>query len=235
MENMEILTVIAIIVAPFVGIWAYGKIEDQKKAYERKLDIFKTLMATRGAGLSPEHVNALNRIDVEFNGKATEEKAVRDAWKVYLDHLGSGPQAPAIPSGDADEETRQKYDADYTAYMQDQKGWLDKTNDELANVLTEMGTMLDYDFDKVHIKKAVYQPIAYSTREELQGRLLLALHDVFTGRSALGMHVMNWPESTEEQIALTQALMDSLKDGAHNVRIIADPEPEPEEETPENA
>ncbi len=43
---MEILTIIAILVAPFGALWAYGKIEDRKQHQSRKLHIFKTLMAT---------------------------------------------------------------------------------------------------------------------------------------------------------------------------------------------
>ena len=74
--GMEILTIIAILIGPFLGIYVYGKIEDRKHAYNRKLDVYKTLMATRGTQLSPDYVNALNRIDVEFT--ADDEKAVRD-------------------------------------------------------------------------------------------------------------------------------------------------------------
>jgi hypothetical protein len=44
----------------------YGKtkIEDNKAKKQRKLHIFKTLMATRAARLSAEHVQALNMIDL---------------------------------------------------------------------------------------------------------------------------------------------------------------------------
>lgn len=49
-------------------------------------------MATRGARLSPEHVRALNMIDLTFYGKGITgrtkmEQDVLNAWKEYLDHL----------------------------------------------------------------------------------------------------------------------------------------------------
>ena len=45
---MEWLTIFAIVLGPFLGIWAHGKLEDRKTTFRRKLDIFKILMATRG-------------------------------------------------------------------------------------------------------------------------------------------------------------------------------------------
>ncbi len=66
---MEWLTIIAIAIGPFLGICVHGKLEDRKRTYERKLDIFKTLMATRATPLARVHVEALNRIDIEFTGR----------------------------------------------------------------------------------------------------------------------------------------------------------------------
>ena len=61
-----LLTIVAIVFGPFLGIWVHGKLEDQKTTSQRKLDIFKTLMATRATPLARVHVESLNRIDIEF-------------------------------------------------------------------------------------------------------------------------------------------------------------------------
>ena len=63
-----------------LAIWANGKLKDtiSKSTYQRKLDIFKTLMATRATPLARTHVESLNRIDIEFTG--IKEKKVREAW-----------------------------------------------------------------------------------------------------------------------------------------------------------
>ena len=92
---MEILVLIAIVGGPFLGIWAQGKLDEKRQAKERKLDIFKTLMATRATPLSPEHVRALNRIDLEFNGG--KEKEVQSAWNALVTHFGEGPKLPVPP------------------------------------------------------------------------------------------------------------------------------------------
>ena len=81
---MEWLTIAAIVLGPFLGIWVHGKLGDRKTTYDRKLDIFKTLMATRATPLARIHVESLNRIDIEF--KEPNEKQIRDDWAELLDH-----------------------------------------------------------------------------------------------------------------------------------------------------
>ena len=73
---MEWLTIFAIAVGPFLGIWANGKLEDRKNTNQGKLDIFKTLMATRATPLARDHVESLNRIDIEFTGR--KDKKIRE-------------------------------------------------------------------------------------------------------------------------------------------------------------
>ena len=83
----SILTIVAILVAPFLAVQASEKLSENKEIKKRKLDIFRDLMATRATGLSPKHVEALNKIDVEFYGKDKKSKDVIVAWKEYHDHL----------------------------------------------------------------------------------------------------------------------------------------------------
>lgn len=59
----------------------------------RKVVLFEQLMATRVTRLSPEHVRALNRINIYFYGEGENkrtktESKVLEGWKIYLDHLG---------------------------------------------------------------------------------------------------------------------------------------------------
>ena len=78
----EILSLIAIIIAPIaavlIGQWLQNRAEKRKD----KLDIFKSLMISR-TGWSPESVRALNIIDIVY---ADDEK-VRQRWKEYYDKL----------------------------------------------------------------------------------------------------------------------------------------------------
>ena len=97
-----------------IAIQVQRKVDERREKRNRKLAIFKALMATRAAPLSPDHVNALNMIDVEFH----DDKPILDAWREYHDHLGE----------QWDEKT---FDT-----------WASKNHDYLVKLLKVMGTMI---------------------------------------------------------------------------------------------
>jgi hypothetical protein len=132
------LTILAIISAPLVALRVNVWLNTKAERKNRKLEIFRSIMATRSTGLSPEHVSALNKIDVEFY----DVLEVQNAWKEYLDHLGT---ASTIPSDSKDAWDR----------------WGDKKADLLTELILKMATHLDYKFDKVHLKKGHYYPKGY--------------------------------------------------------------------------
>ena len=94
METSAILMVIATALSPLIAVQVTRYLDDRNEQRGRKLAIFKTLMATRAYTLAPAHVEALNRIDLEFSAKRTSEKAVLDVWQQYLDHLGNRALQP---------------------------------------------------------------------------------------------------------------------------------------------
>jgi uncharacterized protein DUF6680 len=89
--------------------------------------------------VSADHVQALNMIDIEFyGGRTTEDRAVVDAWKIYLDHLNH------------------KYDD------RQLDAWVEKGTDLFTELLFAMSKALGLKFDKVHLKRGVYFPIAHA-------------------------------------------------------------------------
>ena len=66
MTTPEVLTVLALIAGPISAVQIQTFLERRHQKHERRIITFKTLMAARGTGLSPDHVQALNMIDVEF-------------------------------------------------------------------------------------------------------------------------------------------------------------------------
>lgn len=60
------LMIIAILIAPFLAVFAQRRIDIWREHRQRKLWVFKTLMATRGRALAPEHVQALNMIELDL-------------------------------------------------------------------------------------------------------------------------------------------------------------------------
>jgi hypothetical protein len=165
---MEVLTIIAIIVGPILAIQAQKYLERKREEEERRLRIFKTLMVTRGTGLSPLHVEALNSIDIEFNSESDDDKNVRNAWKAYLDELTHFPK-------EGQEE--------------DKKRWGEKIESFLGDLLSVMSKAVGYDFDKTYIKRAAYTPIKYSDIEVEQDFIRRSMVKLFLGETSVPIQI----------------------------------------------
>ena len=186
------LMIIAVLVAPFLAVYVQKKIETWKSQRDTKLWIFKTLMATRGATLSSQKVQALNMIDLEFSDKEKKEKEVKRIWKEYLDHLASLPKDP--------EQQKAALPA-----------WSEKNNDYLAELLQAMGSCFGYEFDKVHIKRGIYSPEGHTRDEIEQKALRFYALEILSGRKPLSTMASIMP-ANEEAAAFGQKLQQSLSD-----------------------
>lgn len=142
-----IITIFAMIYAPIVALKVQMKIENAKEKNNRKLDIFKTLMATRGDRLSLEHVRALHMIDVEFYG----HNEVIDCLRLYQKHLNM----ESFPRPDTEKSARE---------------WIDKSFNMLIDLLAKMSCEVGYVFDTATLK-SIYLPSAHEEQES-QYRIL---------------------------------------------------------------
>lgn len=141
LEWSEWLMIWAILLAPLVAVQVSVFLDRRRAANQRKLDIFRALMTTRGSRMAPEHIRALNTIDVEFAGDDADSKKVFRAWKAYLDHLNTPAESM---SGDT---------------------WLTRSDDLFVNLLHAMSLALGYDYDKTHIRRSAYYPKGYGDQE----------------------------------------------------------------------
>lgn len=80
MNMLEILNLIAIIIIPVTSVLVGQWLQIRVAKRNEKLEIFKTLMMTRG-GWTMESIRALNIIDVVF----AHDKKVRAAWQNLSD------------------------------------------------------------------------------------------------------------------------------------------------------
>lgn len=196
------IMILAVIAGPILAIQIQKYIEGVKEAKERQVRVFKDLMATRASTLAYQHVVALNMVGLEFQGKKYTK--VVNAWKMYLDHLGSFP--------DNDEAMA--------------KVWVEKKNDQLSDLLYEMGISLGFDFDKVHIKKAGYIPKAYGDQEDEQRFIRRSIVDVFLEKRSIPLSIVSLPvdqEAVDIQKQLQSELAEYYKSGKpFPVKIIED-------------
>jgi hypothetical protein len=175
MSIADWLMITAVILGPVIAVQLTRYLDNKKEIRERKLWIFKTLMATRASTLSPHHVEALNRIDLEFDVKSLDEKAVIEAWKAYLDILGD----TQIP----------------------QEQWGTRRVDLLIELLHKMAKVLDYEFDKTHIKNSSYYPRGYGELEEDQSAIRRGVKELIEGHRVIPMCITNLPPVNQPEEA----------------------------------
>ncbi len=204
LKLLDILTVLAILSAPLFALQVQKWLDEGKEERNRRHWVFKTLMATRAILVSPNHVQALNMIDLEF--QAEEFAGVRAAWRTYLDHLGNYPK-----EGEAQQAV-----------------WQEARLNLLTALLIAMGKSLGYNFDDVHIKKGIYSPEAHSARELEDLLMRRGLVRLLAGDSALKMEVTRVP-SNEAELAeqkAVRAALQALLDGKRElpVRLTQDSE-----------
>lgn len=155
---VAIAAVIATFKAPVIALHLQKKQDEDKERTNRKMWIYRTLMANRATRINPNFVQALNSIDMEFT--AEDEKEVRDAWRELLDHYNDW------------------------AKMGDEVANVRKATDLLSELLVKMGNSLGYKFARLDVKKAFYYPEGLSTVEQEQHALRRAALNLLSGQGA---------------------------------------------------
>jgi hypothetical protein len=200
MTISDTLLILATLCGPIAAVQAQKWIERAREQRGRRLWIFQTLMATRAirAG-SNEHVQALNLIDVFFNGKSAKDKAVRDAWMVYLDFFNQ-----SVPTGEDNARAHNEKGVDF-----------------LVALLEAIAKTLGYDFNKVQLKRGGYYPRGHADENAARAAIRDNLVKVLTGAQPVNMAVVSFPVSEEalkNQQLVQTALLKTLS-GDQPLRI----------------
>lgn len=82
---MDWLTLATIFFGPLLAILVGQLLAVLKERRDRRLWVFKTLMRTRRNPTSPDHVGALNLIEIEFS----KDEKIMLAFKELFEHLGT--------------------------------------------------------------------------------------------------------------------------------------------------
>jgi len=165
MTISDALIILATLSGPIIAVQVTRFLDDRKETRGRRLQVFKTLMSTRAYTLTTAHVEALNRIDLEFSADRPPEKKVVEVWRQYLDLLGNKSMSPEL--------------------------WGEKRTELLVELLYVMGQSLGYDFDKTQIKNGTYAPIAHGRFEEEQEAIRNLTIDFLQGKRVLPLYVTN--------------------------------------------
>ena len=180
----DIAIIFAALAGPILAVQAQKWLERRGATEARQSAIFRTLMATRASNLSLAHVEAFNAVPIDFYHR----KAVVDAWKQYLDHMGNDTTTA---------------------------NWNDTRITLLVEMLYAMATGLGYSFNKVEIKNEVYSPRKHGEIETDEDIIRRGLALLLSGQVALPMDIKSIPtneSATEEQDKLRKGLL-KLLDG----------------------
>jgi hypothetical protein len=85
MTTNEILTIVALVAGPVMSVFITRYLDDTRAYKSRRMDVFRTLMRTRRTVLSPEHIGALNLVEIEF----AKDPSVLTAHKALFTHFGT--------------------------------------------------------------------------------------------------------------------------------------------------
>jgi len=185
MQTAEIVigvaSVVAVLVSPLVALQVQKYLDGRHESYNRKLTIFKNLMMYRVTPLSPGYVQSLNLVDLEFNGNNENEKAIRERWRILLDHYNN-----------------------YSAATDP----VEKARALSIELLKAMSKYFKYDFDEVYLKRGAYYPKFFSDVEEEQHALRRKLLEVLDGnrRLPIGVFEQKFPDLVDRPLLKSNAI-----------------------------
>lgn len=193
LELKDWATIVAALLGPVLAVQAQKAVESFREKKRRKTSLFEQLMATRAARLAPEHVRALNMVDLVFYGERTlgiqrrsaKEQRVLDAWKEYHDHLNSKVDDAQISL------------------------WAAQGDELFTNLLYAVAQDIGYKFDRVQLKRGAYTPVAHGEIEAEQTELRKAALSLVTGKHALNMNVVAFPID-QEALAANKAVIKNI-------------------------
>lgn len=173
-EDSKVLEILAILLGPILAVQAQTAIDRLRAKKGRRISIFKTLMSTRATPLASIRVQALNLLDIEFQGQNKKDKVVLEKWRDYLDHLNNAPKVPAAEN--------------YKAQME---VWSAKIPDLEGALLQAVGRAVGHEFERVHIKRGVYAPQGHANIDQENQALRSGLIDIIAGKMAFPIRVEN--------------------------------------------
>lgn len=184
MELINVITIaVAVLFGPVAAVQVDRFLSRRRENRKKKNEIFKTLMATRGTTLSYHHVEALNRIDLEFAGNKKFENVII-AWKEYFDQLNQPFNDEQFPV------------------------WNSRKTELFTELLFQMGKSLGYSFDKVLIKRNAYSPVGHANQEHETQLIRKYILEVLEGRRNMPFElIQNYDEDTIQRQNELQRLM----------------------------
>ncbi|HVV17390.1 MAG TPA: DUF6680 family protein [Polyangia bacterium] len=160
MDLKAVAEILAVLIGPIAAVQAQRIVDEKKQKRERRLALFRTLMATRASRhRDSRYVEALNVIEVEFY----DEEPVLESWRLLLQFLNA-----QVAVTDA---------------------WIGKYDDLVMGLLQEMATSLGYKrFPRDRLRDAYSPKIIQETETELL-EIRGGIRALLAGKVSIPIHV----------------------------------------------
>ncbi|WP_309585624.1 DUF6680 family protein [Paraburkholderia phenoliruptrix] len=156
--------VFATLLGPILAVQIQKMLDRRGERNRRQVEVYRALMASRAAQNSPQHVNALNAVPMEFHGVPK----VIEAWRDLLMHLNTNTEVSP-------------------------EAWGQQRRKLFLELLKQMGQTLHYGFREAELQSHIYFPqwqVALQNDQELMRK---ALVDLASGKVSLPMAVTHFP------------------------------------------
>jgi hypothetical protein len=181
--TFEWISLAAILFGPIFAVLATRYLDDRKSDHQQRLSVFKTLMRTRRTPVVPDHVGALNLVEIEF----ANDQQVLSAWRILFTHFGTEHQPKAQERQDASlsEEENRNRQAQFLTRIATERQTL------LAKLLHCMAKALGYKIEQLEIFEGGYTPQGWAD-DELEGRAVRRLFaEIALGKRPFPIGVFN--------------------------------------------
>ncbi len=179
---MEYLTLAAILIGPIIAVWMTRYLDDRRERHHNRMDIFRTLMRTRRTPVFPEHVGALNLIEIEF----AKDKAVIAAWKALYQHLGTehtrrpDEQTIGLPPN----QTATRNEKFFDRLAQERQSLL-------AKLLHAMAKVMNFKVEQLEIFEGGYYPQGWDDEFREQRLMRRYVIELAAGRNSVPVAAVN--------------------------------------------
>jgi len=165
MDTTNIILAFATVFGPIVSVLIainYTRYADKQKVKnDRRFEVFRNLMKTRGFQLHPDHVISLNLIPLDFK----DNTDVMAKFKEYINHLYR-----PIPSETSENQR-----------------FTDEREMLFGKLLVSVGKSLSINIDAAEVKHFTYAPMGWASVENEQQQIRKLMMSVLQGLTPISV------------------------------------------------
>lgn len=182
---MEILTIFAIVSGPILAIVVSRHLDKQRERDARRMEIFRTLMRTRRTPMWPDHVGALNLVEIEFK----DDEVILSAWKELFEHFAkkhARGEDEVVSEATPRDEINKRDKVFYDRLARERQTLL-------AKLLHAIAKRMNFKAEQLEIFEGGYTPQGWEEVEIEQRAIRRFAIDLYLGRATLPVNVTGDP------------------------------------------